>query len=860
MPLSALSPRSLRGRGRSGRLLGRFGRRCAKHRNAALGLAGAATLLCGLVASDVNDHLSNGGYTVSGSQSAKADDLLAERFDQRPPDLILLVVPDGRVGDKKVAERGRDLTERIAEEPGVANVRSYWSPHSGHLGSKDRKSALMAVTLKGDDGKVTRTAEKLVPRAADMARPWKVSATGPAWTNVQFIEQGHRDQRRAEIIVVPITVVILLAAFGSAYAAIVPAVVGAVAVVGTLAVMRLLTGAMAISVLAPNLATAIGFGLAIDYSLFLVTRYREELSRGAAVAAAIERAMRTAGRTVLFSAVTVMAALCGLLVFPLAPLRSLACAAMTVVLMAAAAALLVVPALLATIGTRIDRYDPFARLRRSPGQPPPHPASRRGRPVLVGGTLVCVLGLVTMSLTRIRPSLAADRPRAVARGADLLRTAAAGAAVRFLRKAVRRRAVHVGSVLLGMPVAAASSVGAVRARRAAANPYEADNRTWRRIAEEATRRPVLLGGGCALLLVLLALPFMHAEFGLTDERSLPAHIEAHSVADRIGRDFAEPLGRGLTIVMPDAPGRSRLGEYAERVSSQPGVLSVRTSTGTYAKGKRTGKAEGRYTAEKAVLLDVATKVEPQSAEGKRLLRHVRDVPAPGKRLVTGASAHSADTLSALGDAMPLALGVIACFTFLLLFLFTGGVLVSLKALVLGALSLSASFGVVVLVFQDGHAAGLVGGFTVTGRLDAMTLLLAFTIAFGLSIDYEVFLLSRIKENYHATGRHTDAIVTGIARTGRLVTAAALVVAISMGALITSSNTVLKMNGLGLAVAVLVDATLVRGLLVPAVMQLTGPRNWWAPAPLARLHRRVGLAEDAPARRRFPRVRRSALSH
>ncbi|WP_344267487.1 MMPL family transporter, partial [Actinomadura napierensis] len=406
-----------------------------------------------------------------------------------------------------------------------------------------------------------------------------------------------------------------------------------------------------------------------------------------------------------------------------------------------------------------------------------------------------------------------------------------------------------------VPVAGASARGAGRARRAAANPYEADNRTWRRIAEAATRRPVLLGGGCALVLLLMALPFGHARFGLTDEQSLPARIDARAVADRIGRDFADPLGRGLTVVMPAAPGHARLDRYARRLSSQPDVISVRTSSGEYAKGHRKGKAQGSYTARDAVLIKVADRQEPQSAAGRRLLDRVRAVPAPGERLVTGESARSADTLAALADALPAALGVIAGCTFVLLFLFTGGLLVSAKALVLGALSLSASFGAVVLIFQDGHLRHLLGGFTVTGRLDAMTLLLAFTIAFGLSIDYEVFLLSRIKERYAATGRHTEAIVTGIARTGRLVTAAALVVSLSMGALITSSNTVLKMNGLGLALAVLVDATLVRGLLVPAVMRLTGPANWWAPKPLARLHHEIGLADESPGRRPRLRLRR-----
>ncbi|MFB4319285.1 MMPL family transporter [Actinomadura sp. 21ATH] len=925
---------SLRRHRRPGRLLGGFGRLCARRRGPVLGLAAAAALLLGLAATGLSDHLSNGGYTAGGTQSARADHLLSQRFETRPPDLILMVRTGTDVDAGRTAERGRRLTRALAARPGVKSVRSYWSPHSADLRSRDRRSALIALVLSSDDARATRTAERLVPRAAELARPFTLQATGPAWTNVRFIEQGKEDQRRAEIIVVPVTIVILLATFGSAYAAMLPAVVGALGVIATLAVMRLLAQVMSVSALVPNLATAIGFGLAIDYSLFLVTRYREELARGLTVPAAVERAMATAGRTVLFSAVTVMVALSGLLAFPLPALRSLACTAMTVVLMAAAAALLVLPALLALIGTRINGWDVFARLRR---QAPP-----RRPPVLLGGTLVLTALLLAPALSRAaRPLLARarrhastgpDRPRPTRRlvpaalrltgspggrvpvpaaplpPSSVHRPAPAGlrfarrrraapgdgrpapatsgrSASRFLaalsrirssafpgtRRAAASQAVHstagprrpapggrpqapvaAGGTILGVPLAGLSVRNVLRFRRAAASPYEADSPTWRRVAQAVTRRPALLGGGCALLLLLLALPFGHVRFGLTDERTLPADVDAHAVAVRIDRDFAEPMGRGLTVVLPSAPCRSDLDRYARRLSAQPHVISVRTSSGHYARDRRKGDAPGRYAAKGAVMLRVASDLDPQSAEGHRLVERVRAVRAPGRRHVTGAAAQSLDTLAVLERALPKALGIIGGCTFILLFLFTGGLLVSLKALLLGALSLTASFGAVVWIFQDGNARDLFGGFTVTGRLDAMTLLLAFTIAFGLSIDYEVFLLSRIKELYAATGRHTASIVTGIARTGRLVTAAALVVAVSMGAMVTSSNTVLKMNGLGLALAVLVDATLVRGLLVPAFMQLTGPANWWSPRSLARLHRRSPLAESP---RRRPHLRR-----
>ncbi|WP_202638318.1 MMPL family transporter [Bailinhaonella thermotolerans] len=765
--------------------LAAFARWSVAHAVPLLAVSALAGLALGALSADLDERLSNGEVTASGTESGEADGLLAERFGARPPDLLLYARAPGPVDAPGTARAGRELTRRVAAWRGVDAVRSYWTTGRPDLRSKDGRGALITVDLGGDPAAAARTAERLVPAVARRAPPLRVSAAGPTWATVQIIERSRDDQRVAELVVAPLTVVILLIAFRSVFAALVPAVIGVLAVAATLAALRLLSSAMAVPAVAPNLTTALGFGLAIDYSLFLVTRFREEIARGRPVPRAVEESMRSAGRAVLFSAATVAVALSGLLVFPVEALRSLAWTAIILVLSAAASAVVVVPAMLAVIGDRIDRLDPFARLRRPAPRPP--------------------------------------------------------LAVRLARRA--------------FPWRVRRARGGWAPFRLERDGHREESAFWRRLATAATRRPVALGGGCALLLVLLAAPFAHARFGVLDERVLPRDAEAHATADRLRRDFDRPVDRDLVVVLPGRVPPERAGEYARWISAVPDVLLVRTATGGYARGERVeapGPAHAALAVRDATMITVSGAADPQSRRAERLVERVRDLPAPGRRLVTGRAAQAVDTLSAVGDALPAALLVVAGTTLVMLFLFTGGLLASLKALLLGLLSLTAGLGAVVAVYQDGRLSALTGD--VAGLLEANTLLLALTVAFGLSIDYEVFLLDRIREAYLATGDHTASVVAGIARTGRLVTAAALIVAVTVGSLVFASVAVLQVNGFALALAVLVDATVVRGLLVPAFMRLTGPANWWAPAPLARLRRRLGLADHpppAPARPRLP---------
>ncbi|MGA4851630.1 MMPL family transporter [Streptomyces sp. G5(2025)] len=579
----------------------------------------------------------------------------------------------------------------------------------------------------------------------------------------QATELSERELLRAELIGVPLAALLLLFFFASLTAALLPVVVGALAVAGTFAVLRLLTAVMPVSTFACNITTALGFGLAVDYGLFVVTRYREELAARGDPAEAIDRTMRTVGRTVLYSAVTVIVCLSTLLLFPLGFLRSLAVAGISVVALAAAATLLVLPSLLAVVGTRIDRGDVFAPLRR------------KGR----GGTVA----------------------------------------------------------------------------------------PWRRLVVIATARPVLAGGCAALVLAAFALPFAHVRFGVADERVLPARAESHATAARIEREFDLPWNRALAVLLPRADVVDRqeaVDAYARRLSALPGVEKVSGGLGVHRDGRLTagpGMESLLHVSKGATWLSVIGSGPP--ADDERLVRELRALPSPGPHLVAGRPARVLDTKDAVLRTLPLAAAVVVGSVLVVLFLFTGSVLIPLKAVAMGALSLGASFGAMVHVFQDGHLRRLVGDFTVTGELETSMPVLVFGAAFALSVDYELFLIARIQEEYRSTGDHRAAVVEGIARSGRVITAAAVVFAAALIPLVSSGVSLLKLFGCGLALAVLMDATVVRGVLVPAFMTLTGAANWWAPRPLAAAHRRFARRPEArpadPASHSGDGLRSGALS-
>jgi RND superfamily putative drug exporter len=375
---------------------------------------------------------------------------------------------------------------------------------------------------------------------------------------------------------------------------------------------------------------------------------------------------------------------------------------------------------------------------------------------------------------------------------------------------------------------------------------------WYRSTKAVMRRSVPIGAAIVALLVLLGTPFLRIEFGSPDDRVLPKSASAHQVGDQLREGFSSNLNNGLTVVIPDVQDatESELDRYAADLSRVPDITLVSAPGGTFVAGNKTGPPSApTAVAEGSAFLSIRSTAPLFSQASKVQLDRLHAVPEPAGRdaLIAGGAQMNRDIVSAVTSRIPLVLGLICVITFVLLFLLTGSLLLPLKAIVLNVLSLSAAFGALVWVFQEGHLGAL--GTTPTGTMEANIPVLMFCVAFGLSMDYEVFLLARIREFWLKSGGTRadadEAVALGLARTGRVVTAAALIMAIAFAALIAAQVSFMRIFGLGLTLAVIVDATLVRMALLPAFMQVMGKRNWWAPRPLARLHERIGISEEPP---------------
>ncbi|MEU3903795.1 MMPL family transporter [Streptomyces goshikiensis] len=708
-------------------------------------LALVVTALAVFAGGGVADRMGSGGWEDPGARSTYATKALEREFPASQPNLLLLVDAGPRSGAgvgvdaPAVAAEAERLTGLLAAEPGVTGVGSYWRTPMPALRSEDGRQALIAARVLGDEKTTTRVLERIAPRYQGEHGPLRVSLGGPVAVQREVTTTIQEDLLRAELIALPVTLVLLILVFGSAVAAMLPLGVGIVAILGTNAVLRGLTEFTEVSVFAQNLTTALGLGLAIDYALFIVRRFREELAAGRDPVAAVGATLRTAGRTVLFSALTVAVALSAMLFFPMYFLRSFAYAGVAVVLLAAAAALILLPAALVLLGERVNSLD----LRR---------LWRRGRGVAATGT------------------------------------GAAGG----------------------------------------------EGRGWARMTALVMRRAPVFALVSTAGLLLLGVPFLGIKFGTVDDRQLPTTAASHVVQQQIRDGFPGSPGGGLIVLAEGAAGAGDLDAYRERVAGLEGVARV--------DGPVSSGPGARYA-----YFSVVTEGEAVGQRAQELVGEVREVQAPFETSVAGQAAVLVDAQQAIAGKLPAALALVVLATLLLVFLLTGSVLIPLQAVLLNALSLTAMFGAVVWVFQEGHLSGFLA-FTSTGDIETTLPVLMFCIAFGLSMDYGVFLISRIKEEYDRTGDHEGAVRTGLARTGGLITAAAVILAVVMVAIGTSRVTNTKMLGLGIALAVLMDAMVVRSLLVPAVMKLTGRATWWAPGPLRRLHARFGLSEgeSAPA--------------
>jgi putative drug exporter of the RND superfamily len=731
-------------------MLARFGSFVVRRRRATLVGVLLLTVAAAVFGGGVARNLIAGGFEPAGAESVRAEEVLEEEFGQQQPNVVLVVTAnDGNVDSEPTRAAGTAITEFVAGFEHVDIAVSYWTlGDPPPLRGSDGDNALVMAHVEGDDTEAIERADELVDalEADDIGGDAvTVHAGGLAVVNSEITHTIERDLQLAEMIAIPITLVLLVWVFGSIVAALLPLAVGVFAIIGGFAGLQLFARFTDVSIFALNATTALGLGLAIDYSLFIVSRYREELAGGHEPGDAVVRTVRTAGRTVLFSAVTVAIGLSAMLVFPIPFMRSFGYAGIGVAVMAAFGAVVLLPALLAVLGHRVDKGRVFKR-----------------RPVVDGEGI------------------------------------------------------------------------------------------WHRVAVFVMRRPIPVATAVVALLLLLGAPFLGIRVGTPDDRVLAPGADVRETQDILREDFAAGEAATVQVVVPaladPAAPEADIAVYAAELSALDGVARVDALTGSYVGGAEAapaGPMSLRFAPSPGnggTWFSVVPDVEPLSEDGEALVDAVRDLDSPFEEvLVGGPSAAQVDSKDVVFERLPWAIGLVAVTTFVVLFMLFGSLLVPLKALVLNFLSLTATFGAMVWIFQEGNGSGLLD-FTATGDIAVAMPILMFCIAFGLSMDYEVFLLSRIKEEHDRGSDTVTSVAMGLERTGRIVTAAAVLIAVVFIAFATGHVSFMKMFGVGLSLAVLVDAFLIRSTLVPAFMRLAGDANWWAPGPLRRFHKRFGVSE------------------
>jgi RND superfamily putative drug exporter len=724
-----------------------IGRFVTGHARAVLVACVSVVIGAGLLGFATSGALTTSGFGDPSSESWRAQALIEERFGGRVNALVLITAREGTVDDAAVRKAGGELTARLAADPVLSGVTSYFATGTPQLRSDDGRHALALGQFSGAFADNEDTVERLRERYAGDRGAITVHIGGRAAVELDADRQLAADLLLAELIAVPVILLLLVLAFRTIVAAMLPLLMGGIAIVCTTAGLSVIGSLTEVSIYSINMAVGMGLGLAVDYALLATSRFREELAAGLDTSAAVIRTVRTAGRTIVFSAVTVAAALAVLLLFPMYFLRSFAYAGIGVVTASAISAVLVLPALLTVLGPKVN---------------------------------------------------------------------------------------------------------AGRLPWAHRYPLGSGSAFWGRLADTAMRRPLLAGAPVIVLLLLTAVPLLRAELGMPDDRMLPSSAHSRVVGDVVREHFRTGDSRAIQVVIEGTAAPAAVAGHARRISELPGVLQVTSSAGAFVRGDDSGPAPPGAVLARAdsQRLLVAAGPEPSSSRARELIAAIRALPAPpGTSVVVGGEAALlADSQDAIGSRLPLAIALIAITTFTLLFLFTGSLLQPLRALAFNVLGLSATLGVLVLVFQEGWLSRVLG-FT-PWPLNICMLVLMFTIILGLSMDYELFVVSRIKEAHDQGADHHAAVILGMSRTGRLVSTAAVLIAVSLIAFAISGVSFVQMFGIGAGLAVLLDATLIRGVLMPVGMRMLGRHAWWAPAPMRRLHRRIGLREasDAPARK------------
>jgi RND superfamily putative drug exporter len=689
-------------------------------------LAVVGAVVAAVFGAGVSKHLSPYGVDDPATQSVQAKNHFQAATGRQIDPGVVALVASGDVRSPAARQRVESVAAELGAQPDVASVQSFYTTHDPAMVARNGRSTYVVAYFKArSDLQISDDAKLIESRFSSQH---DVKLGGDAIANAQVNTQVGNDLAHAELLAFPFIFLLSLIFFRSVVASLLPPLLGGLAIVGTFFLLRLVSTFTDLNVFALNLTTGLGLGLAIDYSLFIVSRYREEAARDGFGLDALRRTLQTAGRTVLFSSVTVAFSVAALTIFPQPFLYSMGIAGAIVALLAATLALTVLPALLAVLGPRVNALSP-ERLRR-----------------------------------------AAERD--------------------------------------------------ARAARSGA---------WYRLAQFVTRRPARVAIASAAVLVALGIPFTQIRFITADARVLPQNASAHQVQTALDAQFPPNRTTPLEVVVGASASSSAVRSLSERIAGLPDVSAV-------------GPAQpaSRGTS----LLQVAPVHGPLTGSTEQLVRNVRAIHTPYYLGVAGETASYLDLEHSLGAHLPVALAIVIAATLIVLFLMTGSVVLPLKAIAMNALNLSAVFGILVLIFQHGNLQGLLGYHSV-GALDATQPILLFAIGFGLATDYGVFLLARIKEAHDAGAPNSEAVALGLERTGRIVTSAALLFAVAVGAFATSQIVFIKELGIGTALAVLLDASIVRALLVPSLMELLGSANWWAPRPLRRLYERIGLRETAP---------------
>ncbi|HEY6380157.1 MAG TPA: MMPL family transporter [Candidatus Dormibacteraeota bacterium] len=691
------------------------------HPRRTLALLAMLFVVGGVVGGPVAGLLSGGGFDDPNSESARASQRLQDATGV-PADSSMVVLiragTDVRGGSGQAYVQS--VAARLRSEDHVANVVDPYSPRNPALISGDGRSAYLVANIRAADA--TKAEDVAKPIAARLAQDSRITVGGGLIAGKEVGDQVSGDIGRAELVAFPILFIVLVFVLRGVVVALLPIALGMLSILTTFTALRIVNGFTPISIFAVNLVTGLGLGLALDYGLLFITRYREEAAATGYGREALVRTLGTSGRTVLFSSLTVAAAMASLILFPLRFLYSMGIGGVLAAPIAVAIALTFLPAVLLVLGRRVETWSWFHLDREREHQ---------------------------------------------ARGA------------------------------------------------------------WYQLSRFVMRRPVVVALATGTLLIVMGTPFLRITFTSVDASVLPHNTSARQVDDALRHEFPTDTSNPLTAVIraPDvSAARSSLDAYVQRLRGLPNVRAV---------------TPPRYAGNDTWAVDVISTQPPLSQASQGLVTAVRNVSSPYSVLVTGYAAYFKDLQSSLRSHLPGAILWVCLTTIVILFVMTGSLLLPFKSVLMNALSLSAAFGLLILIFQDGRFTGLLQ-YESQGALESTQPILLFAIAFGLSTDYGVFLLGRIKEEHDAGLSTPEAVALGMQRTGRVITAAAFLFCIAIGAFASSSIVFIKEVGVGTALAVLIDATIVRALLVPALMALLGRWNWWAPRPLRRLHRRLGL--------------------